>query len=79
MPKTFINFAECPFQIGDEVECVDSKTMATVHRIEDEHVFLVTANGIEFYRTWSHANGGLSLKWRAPPDPPPAEEAQAHA
>ncbi len=75
MTKTFINFAECPFQIGDEVECIDSGVKAVVHRIVDEHVFCVSHDGIEFYRTWSHANGGLTLVWRAPPEPPPAEEA----
>lgn len=75
MPKTFINFADCPFQVGDEVECIDSAAKAQVTSIEDEHVFLVTHAGSVFYRTWSHANGGLKLVWRAPPEPPPAKEA----
>lgn len=77
--KTFINFDECPFQVGDEVECIDSGAKALVTRIEDEHVFCITHNDTTFYRTWSHANGGLKLVWRAPPESPPAEEAVVHA
>lgn len=79
MTKTFINFTDCPFQVGDDVQCIDSELRAYVHRIEDEHIWLVGQHGEVFYRTWSHANGGLKLVRREPPTPPPAEEATANA
>lgn len=40
--------------MGDVVECAHTNTKAIVDFIEDEHVFCISENGTQFYRTWSH-------------------------
>lgn len=69
MAKTFINFADCPFQVNDEVACIHSDMKATVLYVDDEHVFCISDKGVSFYRTWSHelfgnTGGGLKRKHR---------------
>lgn len=67
--KTYIDMKACPFQAGDTVECLHGKFLATVVRIEDEHVWC-ECDGQLFYRTWTHDpgwNSGGGLVKKKPP------------
>lgn len=45
---------ECPFQIGDEVECDHTHQTGIVVAVTDQHVFVENPSGEWFYRTWTH-------------------------